>query len=977
MRQKATARRATGLVVASVLVAGLIPLSGTTVAQATPILAPAAVTTDPNDGVPRTDPPPTYDRFQSVLDPGSGSSTYFRPFWYDTQGRHIQAHGGQIVTVEEAGETVHYWYGEDRTNGYYGSPGVSVYRSTDLLNWENMGTALRGITDNAQLTQEDYFVDLYDTLDEAGQPKTELVQSLSYYLNTTQNWDYSAIFERPKVLYNEKNDQWVMWWHADGRLQSGGSMYARSMAAVAVADNPEGPFRMTGAFRLYNRANYQACTTSAVPGQARDMTLFQDEDGTAYIVYSSEENNSLYISRLNEDYTNVEHTTTQDIVKTGTYGGSGAFRFQYSEDGQYPYLFADGTPEAPVRGVDFQIVKECGWLEAPAVFTHGDRYYVVASGATGWAPNPQTYHSASDILGTWIRGVEPGDSYENVAYNAIPEGGDGLLSVGDGRRTTFGSQSTNVLTLGPGKYVYMGDRWNDGKNDSTYVWLPIVVGENGELTMRNPAVEDPARWADGWDESYWDDKGAGSAVWSVVEQLPAAVRLNSSPQDVLPATVAVKIGEVTSQVAVEWDASFGEVGRTTYTGRLAADGVFGEGRTFTREADVWEYGVVNLATTSTVTVSSRSSLAPTLIDQNVKGKGWDDWVSGGNYPRNSWLAFDWSSNQRPQSVVVHTYRDGGATWPSSVRVEYKDAGGSWVDSGVTATFDPAAEAAPTAKLDVSGVPVTRGIRLQLQKDNAGWQSVSEVQIFGQPQELVSGNVCRAAGATVSASFHQTEWDVYPATNACDGNNSTPWSTWAGGNNYRDEVTFTLSVGTVYDVSSVSFTNTEGTPQSVSVEYRGVDGIWRATTAQAVPIAPSGTQTVAAFDSVEATGIRLIFATQGTYLKIPEIVVTGTLAEPPAANLDLTATAVTRCVAGKVVVALTVKADPAHAVTFSANGTYGTAAFGPIAAGASTSKAFSSRAVSVAGGEISVVGTAVDDASLTQTLSAAYPATTCG
>src|SRR5699024_1239239 len=116
------------------------------------------------------------------------------------------------------------------------------------------------------------------------------------------------------------------------------------------------------------------------------------------------------------------------------------------------------------------------------------RYYAIASGATGWDPNPATYYTAEDILGDWIRGVEAEDEYENVAYDDIPEGGDGLLSVGDTRRTTFGSQSTNVLDLGGGRYVYMGDRWDSGAADSTYVWLPITIGENGQAQLRNPAA---------------------------------------------------------------------------------------------------------------------------------------------------------------------------------------------------------------------------------------------------------------------------------------------------------------------------------------------------------------------------------------------------------------------------------------------------------------------------------------------------------
>src|SRR6218665_313181 len=110
-------------------------------------------------------------------------------------------------------------------------------------------------------------------------------------------------------------------------------MYARSMAGVAVADNPAGPFRLTGAYRMPNRTNYTACTSAAVPGQARDMTVFQDADGTAYIVYSSEENRSLYVAELDASYTNVTHTTTSDMANA----------HQYSADGRYPHLIADRT----------------------------------------------------------------------------------------------------------------------------------------------------------------------------------------------------------------------------------------------------------------------------------------------------------------------------------------------------------------------------------------------------------------------------------------------------------------------------------------------------------------------------------------------------------------------------------------------------------------------------------------------------------
>ena len=41
-------------------------------------------------------------------------------------------------------------------------------------------------------------------------------------------------------------------------------------------------------------------------GFARDMNLFIDDDGTAYIIYSSEENRTMFISRLNDEYTDLD-----------------------------------------------------------------------------------------------------------------------------------------------------------------------------------------------------------------------------------------------------------------------------------------------------------------------------------------------------------------------------------------------------------------------------------------------------------------------------------------------------------------------------------------------------------------------------------------------------------------------------------------------------------------------------------------------
>ncbi len=69
---------------------------------------------------------------------------------------------------------------------------------------------------------------------------------------------------------------------------------------------------------------------------ARDQTLFVDDDGTAYHVYASEENSTLQISRLTDDY--------------------------LAPAGDYVRVF-------PGR-----------FMEAPALFKHEGRYYLIASG---------------------------------------------------------------------------------------------------------------------------------------------------------------------------------------------------------------------------------------------------------------------------------------------------------------------------------------------------------------------------------------------------------------------------------------------------------------------------------------------------------------------------------------------------------------------------------------------------------------------
>ena len=114
-----------------------------------------------------------------------------------------------------------------------------------------------------------------------------------------------AWIERPKMLYNDKTKKYVIWFHADGQTpESTGGNYAKAKAGVAVSDSPFGPFKLQGSYLLNSNENADHGFDSE-GGHVRDMNLFKDEDGTAYVLYSSDGNQTMHIAKLNDEYTNV------------------------------------------------------------------------------------------------------------------------------------------------------------------------------------------------------------------------------------------------------------------------------------------------------------------------------------------------------------------------------------------------------------------------------------------------------------------------------------------------------------------------------------------------------------------------------------------------------------------------------------------------------------------------------------------------
>ena len=129
-----------------------------------------------------------------------------------------------------------------------------------------------------------------------------------------------------------------MWAHVES------ADYSKACAGVAVSDSPVGPFIYQGSFRPNN-------------AMSRDQTVFVDDDGRAYQFYSSENNATMYISLLTDDYLKPSGRFTRNFVKESR--------------------------------------------EAPAVFKYDGKYYMLSSGCTGWDPNVAEIAVADSIMGTW------------------------------------------------------------------------------------------------------------------------------------------------------------------------------------------------------------------------------------------------------------------------------------------------------------------------------------------------------------------------------------------------------------------------------------------------------------------------------------------------------------------------------------------------------------------------------------------------
>ncbi|KAH6663947.1 glycosyl hydrolase family 43 protein [Plectosphaerella plurivora] len=242
-------------------------------------------------------------------------------------GEHVQAHGHGIIQVDG----IYYMIGEDKTTGTF-FQNVNCYSSRDLVEWTYEGALLSRTTEAGDLGP-------------------------------------NRIVERPKVIFNEATNKYVLYMHIDS------SDYRDARVGVASGDSVCGTYEYHGSFR-------------PLGFQSRDIGLFQDEDGSAYLLTEDREYGTRIIA-LTDDYLGVTEVT---------------FGWQY-------------------------------FAESPALIKHKGYYFIFGSHLTGWNPNDNVYSYATSLSGPWSEWTEfapiGSNTHSSQVSYILPLGTDNAIYIGD------------------------------------------------------------------------------------------------------------------------------------------------------------------------------------------------------------------------------------------------------------------------------------------------------------------------------------------------------------------------------------------------------------------------------------------------------------------------------------------------------------------------------------------------------------------
>ncbi|NQD86885.1 family 43 glycosylhydrolase [Paenarthrobacter sp. CM16] len=329
-----------------------------------------------------------------TLSQGSFQTITNNSFWTDTDGNPIYSQGGGIFRF---GDT-YYWYGVhyQEAEAYSSSPSkayatstfasIPVYSSKDLVNWKfENDVATRDTPINVPESKGHYFAQMKTMAD--------------------------AIWVgRLGVAYNENTGRYTLY------VQSGQNFdptsQQRGMVLMLQGDSPTDDF---------DYANIQPQIVNSPTRSTGDQTVFTDDDGTDYLIFSNSSGRAnAFISKLSDS----DSLTIEPAVRVG-----------YVEAGR----------------------------EGNAMFKLNGKYYMLTSDLHGWnaSANHVIESQTSAIQGTYTPEYTlPGSEKD---YSLVSQTGFFV--------TVHGTKQDTVL--------YAGDRWSDfAWNGLGYnQWVPLSMSD--------------------------------------------------------------------------------------------------------------------------------------------------------------------------------------------------------------------------------------------------------------------------------------------------------------------------------------------------------------------------------------------------------------------------------------------------------------------------------------------------------------------
>ncbi len=154
---------------------------------------------------------------------------------------------------------------------------------------------------------------------------------------------HESNFDRPKIVFNSITGNFVAFF----KLYLKGHGVETGFVGVALSKSPSGPFVYSHKFLGGNS-----------PNGTGDFAMFQEENGDLYHLTVRKPDKAFVVGKMNDEY----------LMPEGE------------------YLVCMGILDK---------------TEAPAIVKRDGVYHLLASGSTGWAPNPARYYTSISITGPW------------------------------------------------------------------------------------------------------------------------------------------------------------------------------------------------------------------------------------------------------------------------------------------------------------------------------------------------------------------------------------------------------------------------------------------------------------------------------------------------------------------------------------------------------------------------------------------------